>query len=580
MPNAPGAGRSDNEQSWDWVHIDDFSPGIFDPSHISSEHPVTSQPLGAANAVGTFACAAIPGGALAPLPDLTFSSTFATINGGGFPGSATYVVLTGFTVTPQLANGHSEYVFIWEADDGANHFVKAESWQPFGPIAATITGPTETVATTGSFFGSPYPVFTRMIAGGTGNPPPNLVFPTAVTTDASGASGHLWVYPPPAARGTFAALDINSPGHSVTGQTIAYGSRVLVLSGLTYTWPAGSGVTTNENINFTDPPLSFTLPAASTTGQQAVLGAEIPWGYGAWGSVSVGELLLVKKYGGAVIVNGDIFAPTSVIEIPGVESTGNFVGSAAATPTGLYYCSQDRGAWVWNGGNTSTKISKALDDSFFDLETPANIPTNNYGFFCYHWQKWVMFSNNYMYDTETGAWWRIYPPQGTNVGTLTGRNIFWWALNRDGNQLLGAPLVITATSQPMYSLFDNTVPSETYQWTSLPIHVTKNADHVIDVRQIILRASDPSGSGTADVVVKILGGGSFVQQTATVIGTDPTICRLMVGRTGSGSGVGLQDITLQLLCTNGTLGAPAPTIHSIDIAYEVRAKIAVDPAQA
>jgi hypothetical protein len=544
---------------YEWVHIDDFSPGVYDGSHISTEQPIISAPLGAANAVGTFACASIPGGALGPLPAVVATTPFSDLE-GGIPSLCPYAVITGYIITPQLNDGSFELVILFEADNCTDHYVRAYSVSSGGPVNP-ITGPYETTATAAGFFGSPYPAFSRMTASGSGNPPPILAFPTAVSTDSAGASGHLWVYPSLAAPTTFVADDLITAHSSTTGQLIAYASRLICLAGIDYSWPLGSGVNTNENINYTNPPLSSTYG-----NQETFLGAEIPWGYGAWGSVSLGELLLIKKYGGAVILNGDIDAPSSVIPVPGVESTGDFVGSAAATPAGLFYCSQNRGAWLWNGGNTSQKISGNIADDFFDLQTHA-ITSNNYGFFCYHWQKWVLFSKNLMYDTTSGAWWVLYPNSGVSAGSLVGQDLFWYSLTQNGNAISAAPLKVTSNSDSFATIFDNTVPSRTYQWTSLPIHVVKNADRVLDVRQIVVRASDPTG-GAAAITVSI---GSFSATTTATIGSAPTPIRLNVGAGAQG----LDDIVVTVLAEN-TSSHGAPILHSIDIGYQVRAKVGVN----
>lgn len=554
MPGQPRG--SEAEPVYQWVHIDDFSPGVYDGSHISTAQPTISAPLGAANAIGTFACASIPGGALGPLPGITSTTTYTP----AFPGSVTTLFITGFSVTPQLNDGLIEIVTLFEGDDGTNHYVIALSYEPGGAGANTISGPTNTSATTGGgIFGSPYPAFTRMTATGTGNPPPVLVFPTAVSTDSAGASGHLWVYPELLSPTSFVAQDLIVAHSSTTGQVICYGSRVQCLAGIDYSWPVGSGVNTNENVNFTDPPLSSTYG-----NQKTLLGAEVPWGYGAWGSVSVGELILIKKYGGAVQVFGDIANPSSVVSVPGVESTGDFVGSAAATPAGLFYCSQNRGAWLWNGGNTSTKISGNIADDFFDMQTNA-IASNNYGFFAYHWQKWVLFSKNYIYDTTTGAWWVIYPNAGTNVGTLTGKDIFWWALTQNGEQILGAPLRMPNADRTWYSTFDNRIPTNLWQWTSLPIHVTKDADRVLDVREVVLRMSDPQNTGTCQVTIDI--NGSQQTNTATIT-ADPTALRFVYGLKGQ------QDMIVKVIASNSNSSMGAPIMHSIDIAYNIRAELA------
>lgn len=562
-----------NKDPGQWLHIDDFSPGCFDPSNISTVEPVTNQATGAADITGTFACSVIKGGSLGPMPALVSSVPYATF--GGFPGSSTLTLLAGFIVTPQLNDGNYEVVAIFESDDGTDHYVKAYSYVPALASLNAISGPTITSGSQAGFFGAPYPAFTRMQDSVTDLPSPPgpvLVFPTAVSTDARGSDGHLWVYPSIANPTLFEADDLitgtaaGDDNSSITGQVITYGNRVICIVGQNYSWPAGTGINTNENFNYTDPPES------NAYGEQlTIFAVEAPWGYGAFGTISVGELFLVKKYGGGVVLNGDINVPSSIIRVPGVVPTGDFVGRAASTILGLIYCSQDRGAWVWNGSSESTKISQNIHDSFFDLET-GRLETNNYGFNVEPWQKWILFSGNVWYDTDTGSWWNIYPKKGTTVGTLVGKDMWWYSLTQNGNQMLAAPLELQSSADSVYSVIDNTVASSQYQWQSLPIHVTPNADRTIDIRTIVVRCSDPSNTGAATIKVATPNGSFSATSVAadTPIGSNPTMIRFNVGLGAQG----LQDIVLQVLAANSA-GNPAPIIESIDVEYKVRQSIAV-----
>lgn len=563
QPNEKMGGKRDPGQ---WIHIDDFSPGMFSPSNISTEQPVTNQQLGAADATATFACSSIKGGSLGPLPALVAGLEYSAY--GGLPGTATMSTLIGFVITPQLSDGNYEIIAIFESDDGTDHYVVAASYEPGGSVNV-ISGPTITSGTIGNgLFGAPYPVFTRANVDGSAGPPPPgpvLIFPTAVSSDSSGAGGHLWLYPELLDPTSFTAQDLIVSGSSITGQVVTYGNRIICLVGIDYDWPTGGGINVNENFNYTDPPES-----SNYGDQQTIFAVEEPWGYGAWGTMSVGELLLIKKYGGAVILNGDINVPSSVIPIPGVQPTGDIVGRGASTPFGFIYCSQNQGAWLWNGGNTSQKISQAMDDNFFDMETNV-IESNNYGFFVEHWQKWLMFSGNVWYDTDTGAFWNVYPKMGTTIGTLSGRDMWWYSLTRNANQILAAPLVLHDDTDNVWMTLDNTTPSECYQWQSLPIHVVTNAERVLDIRQIIVRCSDPANTGLAEITVS-LPNGSFSDtsnSTDNPIGVDPTILRFNVGMGAQG----LQDIVVNVLAEN--TGAGAPIIESIDVEYKVRAPEAV-----
>jgi hypothetical protein len=290
--------------------------------------------------------------------------------------------------------------------------------------------------------------------------------------------------------------------------------------------------------------------------------------------MSVGELMLLKKNGGGLIIYGDIDAVTSAIPMPGVQSTGDFVGKANAGPLGLVYCSEERGAWVWNGGNTAQKISAQLRDSFYDATTPTGMEGNNYGFDVTHWQNWIVFSNNYLYDLDTGGWWQIYPGDGNDTDDVTGHTFWWWNESRFGNQMWAAPLkfgTAPGLTDVWWYLFDSKVPAPHWQWQSLPIHVDANADRVLDVRQVIVRLSDPSGSDTATATVTVngedIGTVPNVDAGPPTIGQDATQFRLNCGVTGIG------DIVIRVN-GDGDTGS-SPILHSIDIGYEVRSGVGV-----
>lgn len=550
----PGQQPEDIRQ---WTHIDDFTPGIYDDSFISLADPKLSAPVGAADAVATWCCAALgPQQGLGPLPAITQSETAPSL-----PGSCTSAFLTGFIVNPGLDSAVDELVLIFECDNGTTHYVRGYSDVPSGPSLNSILSISGTTQV--GIFGSPYPTWTRLTADGTGNPAPTLVFPVSID-DTHSPDGHLYIYPPVLSRTSYTVQDLitgSSPDFtSVTGQVICYGERIIVLVGINYGWPAGGGINTNENINFTDPPLS-----AEYGDQGDVLAAEFPWGYGAWGSISVGELMLIKKNGGGIIIYGDIDAITSSVPMWGVQSTGDFVGKASPGPLGLVYCSEQRGAWVWNGGNTSQKISAQLRDSFYDATTPTGMEGNNYGFCVAHWQNWILFSNNYFYDMDTGGWWQMYPGDGNNGTDTTGVTFWWWNEGRFGNQMYAAPLrfgTATGLADKWWYKFDSETPAPHWQWQSLPIHVVENADRSIDVREVYVRLSDPSGSGNATATVTI-NGTELGTVPAGDITTDPQSFRF-------NAGVRVQDIIVKIQGDNAVSGS-SPVLHSIDIGWAERA---------
>jgi hypothetical protein len=559
----PEPRQTNDDRNLEWIHVDDFTPGVFDNSFISLAEPKLSAPLGAADAIATFCCGALAAGlGLGPLPALVASETAPSL-----PGSATEGFITGFAVNPGLNDVNDELIIIFEADDATDHYLRAYSDVP--TLASVNSIESITAATQAGVFGSPYPTWTRMNSSGTGTPPPppRLVFPAAVANDARGSDGHLFVYPP-VDENSFAYTDLITGAppddSSVTGQVICYGSRVICLVGISYDWPAGTGINTNEIINYTDPPESSTYG-----NQEDVIAAEEPWGYGAFGTISVGELMLIKKNGGGLIIYGDIDTITSAVSMPGVQSVGDFVGKAGAGPLGLVYCSEQRGAWTWNGGNTAQKISEQLRDDFYDATTATGLASNNYGFDVYHWQNWILFSNNYLFNMDTGSWWQIYPGDGNNTTHVTGVTLWWWYESRFGNQMYAAPLRFGTgggMADKWWYKFDSETPAPHWQWQSLPIHVDQHADRVLDVRQVVLRLSDPSASGNATATVTI---GGFTE-TVTAIPLEPTPYRFNVGLGAQG----LDDIVIKVNGDNAVSGS-SPILHSIDLGYQVRAGVAV-----
>jgi len=531
-----------------WLFIDDFSAGVYDNTYVSGAHALLPAPIGAADADGTFCCAALKDGGLGPLPAKTTDFGYSP----GFPGAVNEFFVTGFIMNPGLDQNTPEAIILLEGDDGTTHY--SIGWSTLPKTGSSNIILNESAPSIGAgIFGAPYPAFTRMTPDGSGNPPPVLVFPGAVSTDSAGVSGHLYVYPPLLAPTAFAVQDLIVGHSSTTGQVVVYGERVQVLSGIDYPWPAGGGINTNENINFTDPPLS-----SDYGDQMEILGAETPWGYGAWGSISVGELLLVKKYGGAVILYGDIASPSSVISVPGVQSTGDFVGRADATSSGLIYCSQDQGAWLWNGNNTSQKISAQLRDNFYDISTNV-IGSNNYGFYVGHWQDWVLFSGNYCYLPETGSWWVLYPTAANGTGEVPGIDLFWYSQGAAGNEMYAAPLHFAQSGQ-WYHMFDNTVGAPHWQWKSLPNKVVQARSHVADVIQVVLVLSSPDNtSPTATVTI------GFWSETVTGIGPLPAVFRLNAG-TGA---LGLHNVVVQVNGDNES--GSAPILHQVAVGYKARA---------
>jgi hypothetical protein len=386
---------------------------------------------------------------------------------------------------------------------------------------------------------------------------PVVVFPSGGPAQPT-VDGALYMYPNPATPTSYTPLDLVTPTVQITGQVVCHQNRVIVLTGITYGYPAGSGFETNEQICFTDPPNSAVLGF-----QQTVLAAEEPYGYGAWSSVSAGELFLIKKRGGAILVTGDIFSP-NVTVLNGVQPTGGFYGRADSGTVGLFYCSASNGAWMWNGGSTSVKVSKQLDDNFFLPPEFATMKSNNYGFYAQCIGDKVYFSHNWIYDTETGSWWRYYPDENQGGTSL------YYVNPVSGPYIYAGVLSFPDSDKTFLYRFDTATPAQNYQWRSLPLRLATD-DHVIDIIRVFCHVS--STSDYSKVTMSIFNKDTQVwtaTQTNTV-SNGPDILRF-----NAGSGTkGLTEPQIQVSVTNSETGDMA-IIHDIGFEYVVRAPQAAD----
>ena len=552
MGGTGGGKRSvQSESDYEWLDLSDFSAGIYDYSRVAAQAPNVPGPKGAADPNQTFSCMALPAGGLGPLPGV---GAYYQWPGDYVAGPGNYI--TGLLVHDELSNGTTEAFTTFEGDDGTTHYFQAWSYIPETNTGALIVQ--YNPASFAGLFGSPYPAMTRAAASSptttVGNPV--IVFPGL----SSDPHGNVYMYPDPSAPTTYGVLELYSianPG--IAGQVIVHQSRIIVLAGIDYPYPAGGGFNTNEQIGFSDPPNSTVMGL-----QDTVLATEQPYGYGCGGSISAGELFLVKKRGGAIVVTGDIFSPNVTI-LPGVESVGGIYGSAHSGMAGFVYCSYDNGAWVWNGGSTAQKISSQLDDSFFLPPEFANMESNNYGFYVRCIGDRVYFSNNWVLDLRTNSWWRYYPTKAQG-----GVDLFY-VQEVDGGAIWCSKLSFTDTHRHYLYRFDQATPSETWQWQSLPIRLT--TDRYVQLRQVVVRASANSDNGAGTIKVAVYNGATLVGSVTTPassIGNEPTMIRMPIGGiSAGGSSYASEDLTIRISAMGN--GGAAPNLHSCSLGWAARA---------
>ena len=472
----------------------------------------------------------------------------------GSSGSPLTLTSGSFTITDASGWGATvagDFIQIYSIFSGAPTI-------PFDTFVESVVGTTLTLS---AAIGGTNGTGTVGISSQTLPGQPVIAFPCGGPASPTTASnGQLFIYPDPATPTTgYGALPLidGPPYTSVTGQVVTHQNRIIVFAGVNFAQTAGGGFNTNENINYTDPPNS---PFFGD--QMTVLQAEDPFGYGGAASISAGELFIIKKSGGGVVVTGDINSP-NVTWLPGVQPTGNFYGNVGSTPIGLIYCSEDNGAWTWNGGSQSQKISQSLDDGFFLPPEFATMGSNNYGFYVNYFGDKVYFCNNWLYDTRTGGFWTYYPRKAQG-----GEDLFW-VQPVNGNYIYCARLSFTSTQDFLYR-FDPATSAQTYQWQSLPFRTT-DRDHRTDIREVVVRASCAT-TQTSPFTITLLDQNNVVATLtpvgSQVVGPGPQLLRF------NAPGGGLQEPAIRITSTNSTAG-DSPIIHSIEIGYRLRAHQAV-----
>lgn len=513
-----------------YIDLSDFTPGIWSGGLLGTN--TIPAPLGAAQEEDTYACIASPSGGLIPLP-VAFASAVpvpdATI------GSDRYYV-NGIRALPTGLH----YGITW-LENGTNN--ERFTWYRDGSVATSV------VSHTGAAYASGWvpQAFSTTVMRLTSAPAPANISIIGSWSDRLGGGGRTWYFPDPANP----ALNTPVADNTHSGQIFAHQARILQFG--PYSYPHGSSysTTTNELINYTDPPQSTTLGT-----QQTMLSPESPFGYGAWGSISAGELILIKFYGGAVMMYDDIVYPR-VVRLPGVAGTNGFMQQGSFCSIGMVYVSKNNGVFVWNGNNVSQKISSQIDmtrltpSSGGNRQFPVGFGANT---FIAHttWLDRVVFPQNWLFDPTLNSWWKLL--QNTN-------NIMWWSAY--GDTLYGLPGSYTTTPGSQLFTFTPGALVGFYSWKSQPI-TPSSPGNTASIREVELIAQEGISIAT----------GSIIQITLTSPEGVATVLSFTLTSAATPQKF-VQQLDTPLICSNvtvkvtasGALGVFAPTIHSIRIGY-------------
>lgn len=574
MPNT-----AERDGTLRWVEISDFRPGIISAKRQSgTAGTAVPAPLGAAQLSGTFRCVALPSGGLAPLPKIqsTYSIPLPDTDANTKFG---YFNVNGFTafgpVGPGPAGDVDDFFLMIEYVLNAAPNNRTVTYYRVDPVSGTDPYPSDQLqqlTSTQSQNNEQY-IGTSFAISRMSNTGPNFTNPGTPVVVANwappgfAANPHIWAFPSPAAPAVTATVELTSTrptagGETNVGDILGHQGRVVMLEYLTNQFGAraGDSIPTNEQISYTDPANSYNAFTTYSIGtQQSVFGPEYPNGYGAWGSISAGELFLVKHQGGACRVLGDLNTPT-VTRLYGVTGTGGFGNRAASAPVGFVYYSRFLGAWLWRGADTSERISTQLEDDFM-LYTPGNDKLLNVHVQLEPWGDWIVTTNGYLWDSKQGGWWRLDDP--------TSYVPQWFARGFFGDNLYAVPLrAVNLAGQPgskagFIRKYNMRTAANSFSWQSHPIPVTR--DRLVDVRDMVLSAQ---GNGTVTVTLTSTSG--TVTETFTVSNQSQPQRLRPAASTAAGQTTGTYEsgynCVAQIVST-GSGGGAAPTVHSLALGW-------------
>jgi hypothetical protein len=545
----PSSSRRDPLQT---LEITDFTPGI----HSAGGTPtrLIPAPLGAAQLTNTYRCIGLKNGGLGPLPAIARAFDAPSNPDGGVPPVDGKYVAVGFkaigfvfsTVLPFL-EGDELHLDVQYTKPGSPNTTRMQ-WYRVRTFEIPVTS--EAIAFAASTrtdkVGSSM-VATRVILTGTVTPENNMIILAHSWRDGNPAQEHYWLFPDPVVPTTNVPFLEASP--NAGGLLIGHQSRILSLQATAEAHGLNAASVSNELINYTDPPLTFAPHA-----QRTQLGAEHPFGYGSWGSISSGELILIKRYGGALLVSGDIFAP-SVISLPGVASTLYATNEGTFSPIGLIYIGDNGLAvYAWNGNSSSELLSENIDMTNNPLGRQD--PTEDFsvtGLNYWHdlWGPYVVFSNNYILDTRTRSWWRLEQPSIYNVGMMSKGKFSSLMYFIEGTWVMNATQQI-ATGRL-------SILAASYSWNSQPVPVSIGRD--IETRRVDVLASAESGTtSTVTVTLTSMTGSTQAHTFHITPAGQPVRLTYPFAVTGT-------NIIVRIEADSGDTAIPAPIVYGITMHY-------------
>jgi hypothetical protein len=544
-----------------WQRINDFSSGI--RQIVSANYPP-----GTAHASGTFRCYSRDSGVLAPLPRRV-NNFFLT--DGNFPTyTSEEVRVIGLHVrdplfwpaetTTGVEQTNSEVLFGLEYLTSTGQTF--EMWRflrhySLSPAYRRVWSYTESGV---SFNPIIRPKHMEFQTGRSNNTDPNQGGPIVT---AFCVNGHLHMFPDDtgdlltdstrylpgdkvADSQNSTIIGLIAPDHIVAHQ------GVLVVFPLTLVGGGYNSIyTNNEAFYWTEVNDWRTLNGELDSYLQMIVGWENPTGYQVMQSLTRSQLLLIKSKGGAILIDGDINDPNP-IQLPYVRGSGLSMNKGVITPKGLMYPVDAGGIWLWSGGESSEHVTPYMLPDFW---RPAPTLLNGdpapwgHGYTqCAQWNEWTLFPNNWLFDTDRDAMWRLDDPDEICAHR--------WDVDWRGKRAYGAPAGMRDVGDPVFFEYDLTHPSNVMSWRSQPL--AHSIDTHLEVCELAVR-----GQGKGNITVRVTSDQNTEGSSVTFSGGEGSDPEYQWAQRATIAKVSGTHIQFSVTSRAAVESDPAPEVHEL-----------------
>jgi hypothetical protein len=281
------------------------------------------------------------------------------------------------------------------------------------------------------------------------------------------------------------------------------------------------------------------------------------------------QLFIMKRAGGALVIQGDLNAFTAIPKVA-VQSSGFSLCPGTFSPLGIVYPVASGSMYVWEGGDTSRDIAPWMTADFWrpTPASPANTEarsTDQWGYsHCQvaSWQDWILTPNNFLFDTGKGGWWRLYETTSGSGASTVHTDMRRWAVDWSGRWCWGAPSGYSEATDTVLYEFDRAQPRESWSWQSHPQAATLVKQ--VSVNEITLWVDAQNTVSTVTVTVTSAEDTVGASQTVTI----PVSDRVQAIRCPSRFRVNGTGVQVRLEANSNVTNTEAPRVHKLVATFD------------